>query len=227
MDSSVHYRSDVAHIRVVIVEDEALIRHALAHVISESSDVVVVGSFTSDCRLGAVEGVDVAVLSFSDLDSRTLARIAELRTRAPSVHILGLIGQAARDEAILAIQAGATGCVSRNSDPNEFIAAVRRVASGDHVFCSRTLRQVVDKIRSLGDAVRPRDPGPSERLTERESSVVMLLGQGLSNREISREMHLAESTIKTHLGRVMKKWNARDRVQVLVRALQYGVVQPR
>ncbi|TWH69839.1 response regulator receiver domain-containing protein [Micromonospora olivasterospora] len=128
-------------------------------------------------------------------------------------------------DAFAALQAGASGFLLKNVPPEELLTAIRVVAEGDSVVAPSITRRLLDRFAGqLG-------PGPAEdprlaQLTERERQVLLLVAQGLSNAEIAARVHVAEATVKTHVGRILAKLQLRDRVQAVVLAYESGLVTP-
>ena len=123
------------------------------------------------------------------------------------------------------LDAGACGIVGRNAASEELVRAVLEVADG-HVFVSRLmLRQIVEHVARSAGRSRPVRVHGEELLAPRERDVVALLMRGMTNREIAANMHLSEATVKAHLGRVMSKWQVRDRLQVALHALDRGTIR--
>ncbi len=133
------------------------------------------------------------------------------------------------DEYVLAaIKAGASGFLLKDAPPEEMLAAIRTVHSGDAVIAPSSTRRLMEHlITALPDlAGRPSHPGLAE-LTDREREVLVLMARGRSNTEISQDLFVAEATVKTHVGRILAKLGARDRVQAVVVAYESALVRPR
>ena len=126
-----------------------------------------------------------------------------------------------------ALRAGASGYLVKDAPPEEVIDAVRRAHRGDSVFSPRITRELIETITEQHE--KQADAAPlalteQETLTARELEVVVQLAKGFSNAEIASALFLAEATVKSHLGKIMDKWQARDRVQVLIKASRAGLV---
>ena len=129
------------------------------------------------------------------------------------------------EEAFAALRAGASGFLLKNAPPEELLAAIRVVASGDAVVAPRITRRLLDRFAGqLGPP--PAVDGRLDQLTDREREVLLLIAQGMSNGEIAERLFLAEATVKTHVGRILAKLDARDRVQAVVLAYETGLVRP-
>jgi DNA-binding NarL/FixJ family response regulator len=216
-------------IRVFLVDDQSLVRAGLKLVIDSQSDMAVVGE-AADGRAAldalTVTTVDVVLMDvrMPELDGvETTARLLERDgDAAPRVVVLTTFDL---DEYVFsAIRAGASGFLLKDAEPEELLAAVRAVATGDAVVAPsatrRLLEQVADRLPGPGKA----DPRIAT-LTDREREVLLAVAQGASNAEIGAELFMAEATVKTHVGRLLAKLDKRDRVQLVVFAYESGLVR--
>lgn len=220
------YGGQVAQLRVVIVDDESLLRRALTVFVSEADDIDVVGEATN-----GAEGVDLVGRLSPDvvmmdaqmpvLDGAAATRI--ITRDHPRTKILALSTFGSLSTILPMLQAGAGGYLLKDSEPEDIVAAIRDVHRGLRVLSPAVACMLVSSLAPTmaGRVVWLTD---AERLTRRESEVVALLARGLSNSEIARHQSVSEATVKSHLSNVMTKWNARDRVQVLIRAVRAGIV---
>jgi len=217
-------------IRVFLVDDQALVRSGIKLVIDAQRDMEVVGE-AGDGREAlealAVTTADVALMDvrMPDLDGvAATARLIERDgDRAPRVIVLTTFDL---DEYVFAaIRAGASGFLLKDAQPEELLAAIRAVASGDAVVAPSATRRLLERVAATlpGDEVRDER---LERLTAREREVLLSVARGASNAEIGAELHMAEATVKTHVGRLLSKLGARDRVQLVVFAYESGLVRP-
>jgi DNA-binding NarL/FixJ family response regulator len=216
-------------IRVFLVDDQSLVRAGLKLVIDSQSDMAVVGE-AGDGRAAldalAVTTVDVVLMDVRMPELDGVATTARLLERdgdaAPRVVVLTTFDL---DEYVFsAIRAGASGFLLKDAEPEELLAAIRAVATGDAVVAPsatrRLLEQVADRLPGPGRA----DP-LVETLTDREREVLLAVAQGASNAEIGAELYMAEATVKTHVGRLLAKLDKRDRVQLVVFAYESGLVR--
>jgi DNA-binding NarL/FixJ family response regulator len=216
-------------IRVFLVDDQSLVRAGLKLVIDSQSDMAVVGE-AGDGRAAldalAVTTVDVVLMDVRMPELDGVATTARLLERdgdaAPRVVVLTTFDL---DEYVFsAIRAGASGFLLKDAEPEELLAAIRAVATGDAVVAPsatrRLLEQVADRLPGPGRA----DPRV-ETLTDREREVLLAVAQGASNAEIGAELFMAEATVKTHVGRLLAKLGKRDRVQLVVFAYESGLVR--
>jgi len=216
-------------IRVFLVDDQSLVRAGVRLVIDAQPDMTVVGE-AGDGREAlealAVRTADVVLMDVRmprlDGVQATERLIARDGDAAPRVLVLTTFDL---DEYVFsALRAGASGFLLKDAQPEELLAAIRAVASGDAVVAPSATRRLLDQVAD-------RLPGPAhadprlETLTERERTVLLAVARGASNAEIGSELHMAEATVKTHVGRVLAKLDARDRVQLVVLAYESGLVR--
>jgi len=129
------------------------------------------------------------------------------------------------DEYLLAaIKAGASGFLLKDAPPDDLVGAIRTVHSGDAVIAPASTRRLIDHVAHLTEI--DEDPERFGDLTDREREVLVHVARGLSNAEIAAALYLAETTVKTHIGRILTKLDARDRVQAVVTAYEGGLVRP-
>ena len=218
-------------LRVVIVDDQALIRTGFTMILA-ADGIDVVGSAANGA--GAVEVV-----------RRTCPDVVLMDIRMPEVDGLeatrrilsGPVGDNARPRVIIlttfdldryvyaALSAGASGFLLKDVSPEQLVAAVRLVRSGDALLAPSITRRLVERFATRDDRAAPlhRDLSP---LTPRELEVLLLLAKGLSNAEVAAHFQLSEATVKTHVARILFKLNLRDRAQVVVMAYESGLVTP-
>lgn len=216
----------MSRLRVVIADDESLLRRALTVFVSEADDIEVVGQAAN-----GAEVVDLVRRLAPDvvmMDAQMPVLNGALATRAitsdhPSTAVLALTTFGSLDTIVPMLQAGAGGYLLKDSDPDDIIAAIRDVHRGLRVLSPAVAAMLVSSLSPATDA-RVTRLTETERLTPRESAVVALLAHGLSNAEIARTQSISEATVKSHLSNVMAKWDVRDRVQVLIRAVRAGII---
>jgi DNA-binding NarL/FixJ family response regulator len=215
-------------IRVFLVDDQELVRTGFRRVLNAQPDIEVVGEAgdgqAAIDALGEVEA-DVVLMDvrMPRMDGVEATRRICATPGAPRVLILTTFDL---DEyAFAAIKAGASGFLLKDVPPNELVNGIRVVHSGDAVVAPSTTRRLLDRFAAHlpdGQAGRPE----LDALTAREREVLILVAKGLSNQEIAERLHLAEATVKTHLGRVLAKLRLRDRAQAIVYAYETGLVSP-
>ncbi|HEY3438935.1 MAG TPA: response regulator transcription factor [Actinotalea sp.] len=222
-----------ALIRVGLVDDQQLVRAGFRMVIDSQPDLTVVVEAGDGAealrRLAAVE-VDVVLMDIRMPTLDGLAATARLTAQAdgravPRVVVLTTFDL---DEYVMAaIRAGASGFLLKDAPPEEMLAAIRTVHAGDAVIAPSSTRRLLEHlVATLPDTEKnPPHPGLAE-LTDREREVLVLMARGRSNTEIGQDLFVAEATVKTHVGRILAKLGARDRVQAVVTAYEGGLVRP-
>ncbi|PJE96591.1 DNA-binding response regulator [Streptomyces carminius] len=215
-------------IRVVVVDDQPLIRAGFAMVLAAQEDIEVVAEAENGAdalrKLRDVEA-DVVIMDIRMpvLDGIEATRILMGQEGAPRV--LALTTFDTEEDAFAALSAGASGFLLKNSPGPELVEAIRVVAAGDSVVAPRITRLLLDRFADRLTSGKGRDER-LEILTGRERDVLSLVAQGLSNAEIAAELTVAEATVKTHLGNLMAKLHLRDRAQAVVFAYESGLVRP-
>ena len=219
-------------VRVFLVDDQQLVRAGFAMILDATPDMVVAGQ-AGDGReaLDALRGADAPAvdvvlmdLRMPRLDGIEATRQLRARTGAPAVVVLTTFDT--DDDVVAALRAGASGFLLKDAGPTELLAAIRAAARGEAVVAPAVTRRLIDSyVLARPDAapVAPAD-GRLDRLTDREREVLVAVGQGLSNQEIAGQLHLAEATVKTHLGAILRKLDLRDRVQAVVLAHESGLI---
>lgn len=220
-------------IRVVLVDDQELVRAGFRMVLGSQPDIEVVGEAPNGgdaLRLLARTRADVVVMDVRmpvmDGVEATRRLVAASRSQpdgGPKVLVLTTFDT--DEDAFAALNAGASGFLLKNVPPEEMLTAIRVVASGDSVVAPRVTRRLLDRFAGQ---LTPESAstGLLDPLTEREREVLLLVAQGLSNGEIAATLVVAEATVKTHVGRILTKLNLRDRVQAVVLAYETGLVHP-
>ncbi|MGW6270492.1 MULTISPECIES: response regulator [unclassified Streptomyces] len=216
-------------IRVMLVDDQALLRTGFRMVLAAQPDMEVVaeaGDGVEALQVLRATEVDVVLMDvrMPKLDGvETTRRICQ-DENPPKVLILTTFDL---DEyAFSGLKAGASGFMLKDVPPGELLAAIRSVHSGDAVVAPSTTRRLLDRFAPMlpNAGGRPQHK-ELERLTDREREVMILVAQGLSNGEIAARLVLSEATVKTHVGRILTKLGLRDRVQVVVLAYETGLVR--
>jgi DNA-binding NarL/FixJ family response regulator len=214
--------------RVLIADDDGLMRAGLAAVLSSDPTIAVVGEAATGRE--AVERAqrlnpDVVLMDVRMPDLDGIAATRELASAAPAVRVLILTTFEQDDYIFGGLRAGASGFLLKRTRPEELIAAVHTIAAGDSLLSPSVTRRVIDDM-----ARRPTTTITDERaldeLTPRELEVLQLIAKGLSNPEIANALVVEESTIKTHVKRILMKLHLRDRVQVVIFAYETGINDP-
>jgi DNA-binding NarL/FixJ family response regulator len=216
-------------IRVILADDQALVRAGFRALLDAQEDIEVVGEAGDGdeaVRLSAELEPNVVLMDIrmpgSDGLSATRRIAADERSAGARVVILTTFGL---DEYVFeAIRAGASGFLVKDTEPDELVQAVRVVALGDALLSPSVTRQLIAEFAAR--AKEPGTPDGLDELTDREREVVTLVGEGLSNEEIAQRLFVSPATAKTHVSRAMGKLQARDRAQLVVIAYESGLVRP-
>ena len=216
-------------IRVLVVDDHAMVRAGFRMMLEAEPDIEVVGEAGDGAR--AIDAVhrlqpDVALIDIQMpvLDGLEATRIIANPSSEHTTRVL-ILTTFERDEYIFeALRSGASGFFLKNAPPEELIAAVRVVAQGNALLAPSVTRRIIEAFVHKGvPAPRKKE---LERLSEREVEVLHLLARGMTNAEVANELYLGEATIKTYVSNVLAKLELRDRVQAVVFAYESGLVQP-
>ncbi|MEV3853220.1 response regulator transcription factor [Streptomyces sp. NPDC050095] len=219
-------------IRVIIVDDQSMVRAGFAALLSAQSDIDVVGEAPD-----GKQGVDVCRSTHPDvvlMDVRMpemdgLAATRELLDPPPGVvhrpKVLMLTTFDVDDYVYAALRAGASGFLLKDAPPADLISAVRVVAAGEALLAPTVTKRLIEDFARTRPTRRDRSP-QLNGLTPRELEVLELIARGLSNQEIAQKLVLAEQTVKTHIGRVLAKLGLRDRAQAVIFAYESGLVSP-
>jgi DNA-binding NarL/FixJ family response regulator len=215
-------------IRVALVDDQAIVRTGLARILSPADGFEVV----AECPDGkhAVEELpavrpDVVLMDIRMPALDGVAATKHLRALEEPLDVL-VLTTFGEDEVLWgAIEAGASGFVLKDSSAEDLIAAVRAVAGGGAWFDPGVAPRLLERYRRVV-APAARDAGRLDQLTEREHEVLRLMARGATNAEIGATLHVAEATVKTHVGSIFAKLGVRDRAAAIVFAYDHGVVKP-
>jgi DNA-binding NarL/FixJ family response regulator len=218
-------------IRVLLVDDQELVRTGFRMILDGEPGVEVVGE-APDGRQG-VEAAgrlrpDVVVMDIrmpvEDGISATRRIVREGPN--PAVRVLILTTFDADENVIEALRAGASGFLLKDVTPTDFVAAIRTIAAGDALLAPTVTRRLLDRFSDRLPPVNDERTAALRDLTDRELEVLKLVGRGLSNREIAERLVLAEPTVKTHISHVFDKLELRDRAQAVVLAYEAGLIRP-
>jgi DNA-binding NarL/FixJ family response regulator len=216
-------------IRVLIADDQALMRGGFRMILEAQDGIDVVGE-AIDGRDAVqqfrrlqpdVVVMDIRMPAMDGIEATRLLTAEESRARVLILTMFEL------DEYVFeALRAGASGFLLKDRPPEELVAAVRVIAAGDALLAPSVTRRLIEEFSR-----RPETPAAApaglDQLTDREREVLILMAHGLSNTEIAAQLYVAETTVKTHVGRVLQKLCLRDRAQAIVLAYESGLVQPR
>lgn len=228
----------MSHIRVMLVDDQHLLRAGFAMLIGSQPDMEVVAEASDGGRaveLTRERSVDVILMDVRMPVKDGIAATQEILAmvdgeQIPAVRIVVLTTFDTDEYAFAALKAGAAGFLLKDVPPETLLASVREVYEGGSVVAPTTTRRLLEHVGPMlvsADAPEaPRDRATRAGLTERETDILLAMVTGESNREIAGRMYLSEATIKTHVRRVLAKLGARDRVQAVVWAYEQGVAGP-
>ena len=214
--------------RVLIADDDDLMRAGLVELLSGDPSIEVIG-LASTGREAVARArrldPDVVLMDVRMPDLDGIGATAELARAAPRTKVLILTTFEQDDYIFSTLRAGASGFLLKRTRPEELIAAVHAVGAGDSLLSPSVTRRVIDRIaqQPIPDLA---DQAKLYELTPREREVLELVARGLSNREIGRELVVEESTIRTHIKRILMKLELRDRVQIVIFAYETGVNRP-
>ncbi len=213
-------------VRIVVADDQALMRAGFRMILDAADDLEVAGE--------AIDGAD-AVRAFErlrpdvvvmDVRMPTMDGIEATRritSLDPGAKVLILTTFDLDEYVYEALRAGASGFLLKDRPPEELVAAVRIVAAGEALLAPSVTRRLIAEFASRPEQVRA--PEGLDELTEREREVLVLMAEGASNAEIARRLFVAETTVKTHVGHVLRKLGLRDRAQAVVLAYESGLVR--
>ena len=218
-------------IRVLVVDDQTLLRSGLRVLIEGEQDLVVVGEAGEGAEAVALAHQTKPDVVLMDVSMPGIGGIEATRQiigdeRAPDCKVLILTTFESEENVFDALRAGASGFLPKDVEPTDLLRAIRIVARGDALLSPSATRRVLAEFVSRPERRRS-TAKELEWLTEREREVMALVGAGLSNDEIADELVISKATAKTHVGRAMRKLHAHDRAQLVVLAYATGLVRPR
>ncbi|WP_329403562.1 response regulator transcription factor [Streptomyces virginiae] len=218
-------------IRVLLVDDQPLVRSGLRVLMADTADLSVVGEAgtgTDGVRLAAELRPDVVVMDIRMPGMDGIEATGLITAEAQDVKVLVLTTFDEDDHVYGALRAGASGFAVKDMAVEEILAAIRVIAAGDALIAPGVTRRLIaDFVRAPGPtAPEARAPRPVVGITEREREVLTLVGRGRSNGEIAEELFISAATAKSHVSRLFTKLGARDRVQLVIMAYEMELVSP-
>ena len=214
-------------VRVLLVDDQELVRSGFAMLLGAQDDIDVVGE-ASDGAQGVEQAAalrpDVVLMDVRMPVMDGIEATRRITALDPSPRVLVLTTFDLDEHVYAALQAGASGFLLKDAPATELVRGVRVVAAGDALLAPSVTRRLIEEVAPAG-VPRSKPPGLDD-LTAKEREVLGLLARGLSNAEIAEAMFVGEATVKTHVGHVLTKLRVRDRVQAVVLAYEAGVVRP-
>jgi DNA-binding NarL/FixJ family response regulator len=216
-------------IRVVLADDQALVRAGFRSLLDAQQDIEVVGEAAGGeeaVRMAAELRPDLVLMDvrMPGMDGLAATRSIATDQRLAGVRVVILTTFGVDEYVFEAIRSGASGFLVKDTEPAELLQAVRVVAAGDALLSPAVTRRLIQEF-----AAHAKDPGSSaelDQLTDREREVMALVAEGLSNGEIAQRLYVSPATAKTHVSRAMTKLGARDRAQLVVIAYESGLVRP-
>jgi DNA-binding NarL/FixJ family response regulator len=215
-------------IRVLIADDQALVRAGFRQLLEREPDLDVIGEAADGAEAVALARSgrpDVVVMDVRMPNVDGLEATRRVLSERPAPRVLVLTTFDLDEYVFEALRAGASGFLLKDAAPDELVSAVRLVARGDALLAPAVTRRVIEEFARRAAPSRP-NPG-LESLTPREREVLLLVARGLSNAEIANELFLTPGTVKTHVGHILRKLDARDRVQAVVAVYESGLVGAR
>jgi DNA-binding NarL/FixJ family response regulator len=212
-------------IRVVVVDDQELMRAGFRLILEAAGDIRVVGEAgDGEAAIDVIHSTRPDVVLMDIRMPRLDGVAATGRLSDQRVIILTTFDH---DEYVIeALRAGASGFLLKDAPPEELVRAVRVVAAGDALLAPTVTRRLLDRVLSRLPAWRTELPSGLAELTEREREVLELVARGRSNAEIGSDLHISETTVKTHVSHMLDKLGLRDRVQAVILAYEAGLVGP-
>ncbi|MER6784077.1 response regulator transcription factor [Streptomyces sp. NPDC000658] len=217
-------------IRILIADDEALLRMAFSTVLEAQPDMAPVGEAADGVQavsLARELRPDVVLMDVRMPGTDGIEATRQVVRIAPQSRVLLLTTFDLDEYAFAGLNAGASGFLPKNTRPEELLTAIRRVAAGDAVVSPRITRRLLENFRPhLPDGGSAGRDERLRRLSAREREVLVQVGCGLSNAEIAAALYLAEATVKSHLGRILQKLELRDRIQAVIFAYESRLIHP-
>ncbi|MFJ9866298.1 response regulator [Streptomyces sp. NPDC101165] len=222
-------------IRVLLADDQALLRSAFRVLVDSEPDMEVVGEAADGAeavRLAKEHGADVVLMDIRmpGTDGLAATRMISADPSLTHVRVVILTTFEVDDYVVQSLRAGASGFLGKGSEPEELLNAIRVAAGGEALLSPAATKGLIARFLAQGDGDEGRDPARSERLdalTGREREVLVQVAGGHSNDEIAERLEVSPLTVKTHVNRAMAKLGARDRAQLVVIAYESGLVRPR
>lgn len=214
-------------IRVVIADDEPLIRAGIRMILTSDPEIVVVAEAANGREAvdaARAHAADVVLLDIQMPVLDGLSALPELRRAAPAARVIVLTTFGERDNVLRTLEHGGAGFLLKDTAPAELIRAVRAAAAGDAYLSPAATRHVVERLATGREAARAEEArGRVAGLSEKERDVLALLGEGLSNADAGKRLHMSEATVKTYVSRILAKLDCDNRVQAALLARDAGL----
>jgi DNA-binding NarL/FixJ family response regulator len=219
--------TDEPGVRVLVVDDQRLIRDGIASLLSVRPGITVVGTAVDgrDAVAKTLElGPDVVLMDVRMPELDGVEAVAVLRDRAPECRVVMLTTFDDEEYVVQALRAGASGYLLKDLPAGELAHAVRLAHAGVTQLDSSVARRLTATLPTPGPGPNPSRPGPSVALSPREIDILRLVAQGQTNREIAAQLYLSEGTVKNHVSRILSRLALRDRTQAALRARDLGLL---
>jgi DNA-binding NarL/FixJ family response regulator len=219
-------------IRVLLADDQPLLRHGFAMILSAQADIEVIGEAADGAEAVRLTGLlrpDVVLMDVRMPGMDGIEATRKITSVSPPTRVIILTTFDVDEYAFDGLRAGASGFLLKNARPDELLSGIRSVATGDAVLAPSTTRRVLDAFaggfvsRAASEAAEPDVLGA---LTARELEVFTEMAAGSTNKEIAQRLHLSETTVKTHVVRILAKLGLRDRTQAVIFAYERGIKRP-
>jgi DNA-binding NarL/FixJ family response regulator len=216
-------------IRVLLADDQVLVRAGLRALLDAQDDIEVVGEASDGAEAvkaarTLVPDVILMDIRMPEMDGLEATKVIAGEARLAEVRIVILTTFDLDEYVFEGLRSGASGFLVKDTEPTDLLRAVRAVAAGDALLSPRATRRLVEEYATRA---KPAEQAPSlDLLTEREREVMVQVAAGLSNEQIAQQLYISPTTAKTHVSRTMIKLNARDRAQLVVFAYETGLVRP-
>jgi two-component system response regulator DevR len=214
---------DVETVRIMLVDDHAIVRQGLRSILERERDLIVVAEASTPDEALTVIGRSAPHIVLLDLklstasDTEGLELCAELTSRHPDIGVLVLTTFLDEQLVLKAIRAGARGYVLKDVDTSGLVRAIRDISRGESAFDARSAAAMVRGLNTP-------DPEESQQLTAREREVLRLLARGLSNRDIGVKLYISETTAKFHVGNILRKLGVSRRAEAVYEATKLGLI---
>jgi DNA-binding NarL/FixJ family response regulator len=215
-------------IRVLVVDDQELVRSGFSVILDAADDITVIGEAANgEAAVAAVaaDQPDVVLMDIRMPGMDGLEATRQITGRSPAPRIVMLTTFDLDDYVYEALRAGASGFLLKDSPRHDLIAAVRAAAAGDALLSPSVTRRLIEAFARRPPETTP-SPARLASLTARERDVLLLLARGRSNAEVAASLFVSEATVKTHVGNLLAKLGLRDRVQAVILAYETGMVVP-
>ena len=213
-------------VRTMLVDDDELVRRGLGLIVSSDPSLELVAEAHDGdvaVRRAQHQRPDIVLMDVRMPEMDGIAATRELLARVPSARVVILTTFDEDEYVIGALRAGASGFLLKRSSPEELLRAIHTVAAGDALLSPSVTRRMIDRLVEQ-PLLQPSSDPRLEDLTRRELDVLLLIAQGLSNREIANALSVEETTVKSHVRRVLMKLGVRDRVHAVILAYQSGLI---